>query len=70
MMSTANVSKSILFVSSPGTNIVAGNDEFEIDMARECNAYAANLKKEKPEQFGFWAALPMLNVDASLAETR
>jgi predicted TIM-barrel fold metal-dependent hydrolase len=68
MMSKANVSKSILSVSSPGTNIVAAKDEFGINMTRECNAYAANLKKEKPEQFGFWAALPMLNADASLAE--
>jgi predicted TIM-barrel fold metal-dependent hydrolase len=68
MMSTANVSKSILSISSPGTHIAIGNDTFGIHLTRECNAHAAQIKKDNPEKFGYWAALPLPNVDAALAE--
>lgn len=68
MMSTANVSKSILSISSPGTHIVPGNDKLGLRLTRECNAYAADLKKKNPEKFGFWASLPLPNADAALEE--
>jgi predicted TIM-barrel fold metal-dependent hydrolase len=68
MMSTANVSKSILSVSSPGTHIVPGNDALGRNLTRQCNAYAAELKKSHPDKFGYWAALPLPDVDAALPE--
>ncbi|KAF2827005.1 amidohydrolase 2 [Ophiobolus disseminans] len=68
MMSTANVTKSILSISSPGTHINATNPLLEISLTRECNAYAANLKQEMPEKFGFWASLPLPDVNAALQE--
>ena len=68
MMSTSNVTKSILSISSPGTYIVPGDDEMGISLTRDCNAYAANLKQQHPEKFGFWAALPLPDVDAALEE--
>ena len=68
MMAAANVRKSILSISSPGTNLVAGDNELNLKTTRECNAYAAGLKRDDPEKFGFWAALPLPDVDASLAE--
>lgn len=68
MMSVANVSKSILSISSPGTHLVPGNDALSRSLTRECNAYAARLKKEMPEKFGFWAALPLPDVSAALEE--
>lgn len=68
MMETANVTKSILSISSPGTNIVAGNDDFGRKLTRHCNSYAADLKRKYPEKFGFWAALPLPDVDAALKE--
>jgi predicted TIM-barrel fold metal-dependent hydrolase len=68
MMTKANVSKAILSISSPGTHIVPGNDSLGISLTRECNAYAADLKSRNPDRFGFWAALPLPNVDAALAE--
>jgi predicted TIM-barrel fold metal-dependent hydrolase len=68
MMTKANVTKSILSISSPGTHIVAGNDALGINLTRECNAYAADLKAQMPDKFGFWAALPLPNVAAALAE--
>ncbi|KAI4949445.1 hypothetical protein J4E91_005184 [Alternaria rosae] len=68
MMETANVSKSILSISSPGTNINLRNPELAIDLTRQCNAYAASLKQQHPEKFGVWAALPLPDVEASLKE--
>ncbi|KAF3009708.1 hypothetical protein E8E13_008837 [Curvularia kusanoi] len=68
MMATANVSKSILSISSPGTNLVSNNTQLALDMTRECNAYAAKLKQDDPEKFGFWAALPLPDIEASLNE--
>lgn len=68
MMQTANVTKSILSISSPGTHIAAGNDALGQSLTRECNAYAAKLKREDPKKFGFWASLPLPDVDAALLE--
>jgi predicted TIM-barrel fold metal-dependent hydrolase len=68
MMSVANVSKSILSVSSPGTHIVAGNNELGTTLTRDCNAYAANLKSKHASKFGFWASLPLPHVSAALEE--
>jgi predicted TIM-barrel fold metal-dependent hydrolase len=68
MMKAANVSKSILSISSPGTHIKSSNSTLGIDLTRQCNAYASSLKQEHPDRFGVWAALPLPNVEASLAE--
>lgn len=67
MMATANVTKSILSISSPGVHITS-NASLTRTLARECNAYAAHMKREQPEKFGFWAALPLPDVEASLEE--
>ncbi|KAF2024277.1 hypothetical protein EK21DRAFT_79034 [Setomelanomma holmii] len=68
MMSTANVSRSILSISSPGTNLDFSNPSLTINLTRECNAYAANLKKQDRKKFGYWAALPLPDIDATLTE--
>ncbi|KAH7413732.1 hypothetical protein DE146DRAFT_601609 [Phaeosphaeria sp. MPI-PUGE-AT-0046c] len=68
MLQAANVSKAILSVSSPGTHIVPGNDSLGIQLTRDCNAYAADLTRQYPDKFGYWAALPLPNVDAALEE--
>ncbi|KAF2702861.1 hypothetical protein K504DRAFT_393654 [Pleomassaria siparia CBS 279.74] len=68
MMSLCNVTKSILSISSPGTHLVPGNDKLARDLTRYCNSYAAGLKKEHPDKFGFWASLPLSNVEDALKE--
>jgi predicted TIM-barrel fold metal-dependent hydrolase len=68
MMSLCNVSKSILSISSPGTNLVPGKRDFARALTRQCNAYAAELKKAHPDKFGFWASLPLPSVDDVLKE--
>ena len=68
MMRTANVKKSILSISSPGTNLYPGNVTSAIELTRQCNAYAADLKKKYPYEIGFWASLPLPDVSAALKE--
>lgn len=68
MMSINNVSKSIISVSSPGTNLNSKDPLLTRTLTRDCNAYAANLKQQDPDKFGFWAALPLPDVDAALEE--
>jgi predicted TIM-barrel fold metal-dependent hydrolase len=67
MMATANITKSILSISSPGTHITS-DVSLTRSLTRECNAYAASLAASEPQKFGFWAALPLPDVEASLEE--
>ncbi|MCJ1301129.1 hypothetical protein MMC08_003928 [Hypocenomyce scalaris] len=67
-MDRLNVSKSILSITSPGTHLVPGDDTLARKVARESNVYAAELKKKYPTRFGFWASLPLPDVEGSLAE--
>ena len=37
-------------------------------LSRECNEYGAELKRQQPNDFGYWAALPLPFIEESLAE--
>jgi hypothetical protein len=65
MMESANVKKAVLSISSPGTHLIPGDDAARKNLTRQCNAYAADLKKQYPQKFGFWASLPLPDVDAA-----
>ncbi|BCS23923.1 amidohydrolase family protein [Aspergillus puulaauensis] len=68
LMAQANITKSILSISSPGTYLVPGDDHQARFLSRECNKFAADLKRRHPDRFGFWAALPLPDVEGSLLE--
>jgi 6-methylsalicylate decarboxylase len=68
LMDQHNISKSILSISSPGTHLVPGNNVLAAKLTREVNAYAADLKKRLPKRFGYFASLPVPDVQASLTE--
>ncbi|CAI6291855.1 unnamed protein product [Periconia digitata] len=68
IMNTTNVRKSILSISSPGTHLWPSDPAARKSLTRECNAYAANLKSDYPDEFGFWASLPLPNVHDALEE--
>ena len=70
MMDSLNISKSILSITSPGTHLVVGNDELGRQITRDCNVYAADLKKRKPSRFGFFASTPLPDVQGALAEIK
>lgn len=67
-MRKANITKSILSITSPGTHLVPGDDALARNITRQCNEFAADLKRRHPDKFGFWASLPLPDVDGSLAE--
>ena len=68
MMDKANIRKTILSISSPGTHLVPGNDELGAHLSRQCNQYAADLKEKMSDRFGYFASLPIPDVDACLRE--
>lgn len=68
LMDSLNIKKSILSISSPGTHLVAGDDELAAKITRESNEYAAELKKRMPGRFGYFASLPIPAADICLRE--
>ncbi|KAJ7451832.1 hypothetical protein B0H11DRAFT_2075309 [Mycena galericulata] len=67
-MEKNNVTKSILSCSSPGTHLIPGNDEFGRKVTREVNEAAADLKRRYPSKFGFFASLPLPDIESALLE--
>ncbi|KIW52744.1 hypothetical protein PV05_08367 [Exophiala xenobiotica] len=63
-----NITKSYLSISSPGVHLVPGNDELARKVCRECNLAGADAKTRFPDRFGFWASLPLPDVQGSLEE--
>ncbi len=56
-------------LTSPTTPVASfGDQATRKRVARMCNEYAAQLAIDKPTRFGFFATLPMLDVQASLDE--
>lgn len=68
LMDKLNISKSIISISSPGTHLVPGNNSLAAKVTRECNSYAADLKKKMPDRFGYFASLPIPDVETCLRE--
>lgn len=60
------VQASILSISTPG--VYFGDRAEARAMARLCNDYAAQMIRDNPGRFGLFAAMPMPDVDGSLAE--
>ncbi|KAJ0108786.1 hypothetical protein J7T55_011277 [Diaporthe amygdali] len=67
-MEKAGIAKSILSISSPGTHLIPDDDDLARRVTRECNEFSAELKRQHPDKFGFWASLPLPDVKGSLEE--
>ncbi|CAN5134397.1 amidohydrolase family protein [soil metagenome] len=65
-MDAAGVQAAMLSISTPG--LWFGDAAASAKLSRVCNDYAAKLIADHPGRFGSFAALPMLNADASLGE--
>ena len=68
LMDDLNIRKSILSVSSPGTHLIPGNDELAAEIARGVNKFGSDLKTRLPDRFGYFASLPIPNVQLCLEE--
>jgi predicted TIM-barrel fold metal-dependent hydrolase len=56
----------ILSISAPGVHF--GDDGAARALARRCNEYLAECRRQHPQQFGGLAALPLPDVGGALAE--
>jgi predicted TIM-barrel fold metal-dependent hydrolase len=65
-MAKAGVTYSITSPTTPAAGF--GDPATMRSMARISNEYGAQLARDNPSQFGFFATLPMLDVDGALAE--
>jgi predicted TIM-barrel fold metal-dependent hydrolase len=66
-MKRLGVRKAILSCTAPGACVLDGQASYKL--ARELNLYAAELRDNYPEKFGFFANLPsLLDTEAALAE--
>lgn len=60
----------ILSVTAPGPEVISGRDA-QRQLAREINEYAAKLRDDQPQTFGFFASLPsLLDTEGCLEEIR
>jgi predicted TIM-barrel fold metal-dependent hydrolase len=67
-MAGLDVGTAILSVSTPGTAFLP-NPVDAAYLARDVNDYAAALAAAQPDRFGFFATVPMPNIDESVAES-
>lgn len=66
-MKRLGVRKAILPCTAPGACVLDG--QLPYNLARELNLYAAGLRDQHPDKFGFFANLPsLLDTEAALAE--
>jgi len=65
-MDRAGVKTAIVSITTPGVG--ASADGLGGHVARACNEYAASLVADFPGRFGFFAAVPLPDIDDSLAE--
>src|SRR5262245_27237737 len=67
-MSELDVATAIMSVSAPGTTFLP-NPSDAAALARDVNDYTADVVASQPDQFGFFATIPMPHVAESVAET-
>ncbi|MFD6514537.1 amidohydrolase family protein [Rhodococcus sp. NPDC060176] len=66
LMDATNVATAVLSVSTPGVEPGALGEARS--MAQEVNDYAATVSADNPGRFGFFATVPLPDIDGSIAE--
>jgi 6-methylsalicylate decarboxylase len=65
-MDSQGIRTAIMSVSTPGTHL--GDDAEATTWARKVNDYAAEIAKDRPDRYGFFATLTLPDVDGALNE--
>lgn len=63
-----NISKSILSITSPGTYLKKNDNELANLVTRATNDEIAEICRQHPSRFGFFASLPLPDIEGSLRE--
>ncbi|MQA16455.1 MAG: amidohydrolase family protein [Pseudonocardiaceae bacterium] len=66
VMDELGIDRAVTSVSRPGVTLGDGSDAPQV--ARQVNEFCAELAKDRPDRFGFFASLPLPDVAASLVE--
>lgn len=64
-MANHEVSRSILSISTPGSVVYPGNAAYSVGLARLLNEWLAELHRQLPDRFDFFAVVPLPYVDAA-----
>jgi predicted TIM-barrel fold metal-dependent hydrolase len=67
-MDRLDVGFAVLSISSPGVHF--GDAAAAVELARAVNEAGARIATARPNRFGFFAALPLPEIDAAVAEAR
>lgn len=67
-MDKLGIKKSILSITSPGTHLKVGDFELAKQVTRETNIEIADICRQFPDRFGWFASLPLPDVEGSLEE--
>ena len=65
-MDQAGIATSMISVTTPGIHF--GDDAAAKKLARQCNDAGAKMVQDRPLRFGLFAALPLPDIEGSLAE--
>lgn len=68
VMDAHEIATAVISISTPGVQLRATAGHEAIAKARELNEFAAQLAQDHPGRFGFFATLPLPDVDGALAE--
>lgn len=68
LMDRVGIKRSILSITSPGTHLKVGDFELTKRITRETNHEVAQVSREFPDRFGWFASLPLPDVESSLEE--
>ncbi|MCP2259989.1 putative metal-dependent hydrolase, TIM-barrel fold [Streptoalloteichus tenebrarius] len=64
LMGQQSIATAVLSVSTPGVHL--GGDREARDMALRVNEFAAECVRDRPDRFGFFASVPLPDVDGAL----
>lgn len=67
-MDRLQVARSYLSISSPGVHF--GDDAAAAELSRRVNEEAVRIRAERPDRFGFFASVPLPDIDAAVSELR
>lgn len=67
-MNKLGIKRSILSITSPGTHLKVNDFELAKQITRETNDEIAQICRKCPDRFGWFASLPLPDVEGSLEE--